>query len=174
MAGDDDDWSEDEEGSPSGGRRRPVGKALFLAAPALALALAGGGWLYVSGRLAPLLGYFHAETASAPAVAPQPAYYDLPAILVNVRASGGGQAYLKLSATLALQDGSARAAVDADLPLVVDSLIVELWNLPIEDFKNAAAMDSLRADLLTQLSIRLKPVVVRDILFKEVVISMGG
>jgi flagellar FliL protein len=158
--------------SPSAPNRRPVKIILLVAVPAVAMLL-GGGWLFATGRLTPLLELIHGETASSvPAPPPQPVYADLPAILIDVRAAGGREAYLKLDAALELANASAKPFVEAEMPVIVDSFNVELWNLPLDDLKDPAAVDSLRSDLLAQIDLRLKPVVVKDILFKDMVISM--
>ena len=169
---DQDGWDSDGI-SPSAPNRRSFTRILAMLVPALAM-LVGGGWMVHTGRLAPLLRYVHNETAgSAATPRPQPVYADLPALLMDVRTSGGSEAYLKLDATLELADASAKPVIDADMPLIVDSFNVELWNLPLNDLKTPAAVDALRSDLKTQISLRLKPIVIKDVLFKEMTISMG-
>jgi len=162
-----------EEAPPPELPRRSFKKILLMVVPVVLALLGGGGWLFTSGRLAPLLDHGSAETPAGP---PPPAdrfYYDLPELLVDLRASGQGEVYLKLRAALELERAGDQSLMDEDLPVITDGFEVHLRELRVEDLKTPASMDALRSELLTELNARLKPVVIKDILFKEMTITMG-
>lgn len=173
MAERDDEYDESddsrEEGLPSAPKGRSFKKILLVVIPLALLLLGGGSWLFVSGRLASLLGHPPAGGTDAPSPPPpaELAYYDLPEILVNLNAPKGREVYLKLLVSLQLNRAADQGFLDGSLPVITDSLEGYLRELRVEDLKEPGNMEALRSELLSRLNGRLKPVVIKDILFKE-------
>ena len=181
MARDDDDERDEDDGvadddSPSGSGRRSFPKILLLVLPVLLALIGGGAWLFMSGRLDSLLGRTHAAPDAAAAAPPvvERVFYDLPEMLVNLNSPDRRGTYLRLRAALELEKVTDQPLIDDKLPLITDSFEVHLRELRVEDIAQPSAMDALRSELLISLNRRLQPVVVKDVLFKEMQIGMGG
>ena len=154
--------------------RRPIKKILLIVLPIVLALIAGGGWFYVSGRLAPLLGQNHVESKpEAPKVAER-FYYDLPEMLVDLRRTRHQGSYLKLRAALELEHASDQTLVDEELPVITDSFEVHLRELRIEDLSTPGALEALRSELLLRLNQRLHATIVKEVLFKEMLVGTAG
>jgi flagellar FliL protein len=140
---------------------------LFIILPIL-LVLGGAGGAYVAGLLDPLLGAKQEEEVLA---AGQTVFYDLPEMLVNLSIGGRKSSYLKISLSLELEDPAAMVRVDQVLPRIVDNFQVYLRELRIEDLNGSAGLQRLREELLLRVNTAVQPVVVRDVLFKEMLIQ---
>ncbi len=144
---------------------------LFIVLP-LVLVLGGAAGAYVAGVLDPLLGKAEeqkdgaAQAKAAPAV-----FYDLPEMLVNLNGGGRKASYLKISVSLELEDAATLEHVDQVLPRIVDSFQVYLRELRIEDLNGSAGLQRLREELLLRVNAATQPAVVRDVLFKEMLIQ---
>lgn len=163
---------EDDESSASG-RRIPGKKlVLFIVLPFLVIAAAGGG-IYASGLLDSLLGLqeqdgelLSQEEEQGPSV-----YYEVPDMLVNLNTSGRKAGYLKISVSLEVGSEDDFLMLDAVLPRIVDSFQVYLRELRIEDLNGSAGLQRLREELLMRVANAAAPTVVRDVLFREMLIQ---
>ncbi len=162
-----------EDGAgPARGRRVP-GKKLILVIilPFLLIGAAGGG-IYASGLLDSLLGIEEqdgelvAEAESGPSV-----YYEVPEMLVNLNTSGRRVGYLKISVSLEVGSEEDFPKLDAVLPRIVDDFQVYLRELRIEDLRGSAGLQRLREELFMRVSNAAAPTVVRDVLFRELLIQ---
>jgi len=143
---------------------------LFILLPLLLLG-GGGGAAYVSGALDGLLGK-GAEEVEVDAPAPVPsAFYDLPELLVNLSNEGRRVSYLKLSISLELPGEASIARIEAVMPRIVDNFQVYLRELRTEDLQGSAGMQRLREELLTRVNLAAHPVVVRDVLFRQMLVQ---
>ena len=142
---------------------------LFVILPIL-LVLGGAGGAYFAGLLDPLLGAKQEEEEAALASG-ETVFYDLPEMLVNLSGSGRKSSYLKISLSLELEDPAAMVRVDQVLPRIVDNFQVYLRELRIEDLNGSAGLQRLREELLLRVNTAVQPVVVRDVLFKEMLIQ---
>lgn len=158
------------EATPRGGLN---GKklVLFIILPLLLL-LGGLGGAYFAGLLDPLLGRQEAavEEEHAPAV-PQTVFFDLPQMLVNLNTGGKKNNYLKIAISLELSSQEDSAALQNLLPRVVDNFQVYLRELRVEDLRGSAGVQRLREELLLRVNNAVHPVVVRDVLFKEMLVQ---
>ena len=163
---------EDGEGSASG--RRVPGKklVLFIVLPFLLIGSAGGG-IYASGLLDSLLGIeehdgalLSQEEEQSPSV-----YYDVPEMLVNLNVSGRRTGYLKISVSLEVGSEEDFLKLDAVLPRIVDNFQVYLRELRVEDLNGSAGLQRLREELLMRVANAAAPTVVRDVLFREMLIQ---
>jgi len=162
-----------EDGAgPARGRRVPGKKlVLFIILPFLLIGAAGGG-IYASGLLDSLLGIEEqdgeliAEAELGPSV-----YYEVPEMLVNLNTSGRRVGYLKISVSLEVGSEEDFPKLDAVLPRIVDDFQVYLRELRVEDLNGSAGLQRLREELFMRVSNAAAPTVVRNVLFRELLIQ---
>lgn len=100
----------------------------------------------------------------------QPAYYDIPAILVNLK-SGEKQSFLKLAVSLELKDPEAAKALEGLLPRVIDQFQTYLRELRVEDLSGSEGTFRLKEELLRRVNGAIAPVRVETVLFKEMIVQ---
>ncbi len=162
-----------EAGEGSARGRRIPGKklVLFIVLPFLLIGAAGGG-IYASGLLDSLLGIeerdgeIMAEAELGPSV-----YYEIPEMLVNLNTSGRRVGYLKISVSLEVGSEEDFPKLDAVLPRIVDDFQVYLRELRVEDLNGSAGLQRLREELFMRVANAAAPTVVRDVLFRELLIQ---
>ena len=103
-------------------------------------------------------------------VAAAPVFYDLPDFLSNL-SGPPPQRYLKMRVSLQLDSPEASKVVDEQLPRVLDGFQTYLRQLRPEDLDGSAAMLRLKEELLRRLNLAIQPPVVKDILFKEIIVQ---
>jgi flagellar FliL protein len=111
----------------------------------------------------------HGE-AAAHGVPGAPLFFDLPAILVNLR-SDDKPVFLKLVVSLEVKDHDTLKAVEAVLPRVVDQFQTYLRELRVEELSGSAATYRLKEELLRRVKIAAAPMDVSDVLFKDMIIQ---
>jgi flagellar protein FliL len=154
---------------PEAEARRFGGKkiVLFIVLPVVVLAAAAVA-VFFSGAADGLLHRgAHAEKAAAkPAV-----FFDMPELLVNLNTGGRRVSFLKLSIALELTDPADVPKVQLLMPRLIDSFQVYLRELRLEDLRGSAGVYRLREDLLARVNETAKPVKIKDVLFKEMLIQ---
>ncbi len=166
----------DAESKPDAGGTNGKSIVLFVVLPILLLFGAVLG-AYFMGMLDPLLGVPPKQPKAEQAAAPMPevnqsaVFYDLPEMLVNLNAGGRKASYLKISVSLELQSEAAMEQVKQVLPRVIDNFQVYLRELRIEDLRGSAGLQRLREELLLRVNAAVRPVVVKDVLFKEMLVQ---
>lgn len=191
MAEDDDDFEGDEpefEATPvSGGGRK---KLLLLIVLPVVLVLGGAAVAYFTGLADPLLALFgkgeHAEAGTGQTAAPegqapaepakaaveQPVVnYELPEILVNINNGSRVKSFLKIQASVELANEADIEKVVAVLPRIVDNFQVYLREMKPDDLAGAAGVFRLREELLSRVNAAVRPVQVKDVLFKEFIVQ---
>jgi flagellar FliL protein len=162
---------EDGEGPVRGSRVPGKKLVLFIILPLLLIGAAGGG-IYASGLLDSLLGIeeqdgdIMAEEELGPSF-----YYEVPEMLVNLNTSGRKVGYLKISVSLEVGSETDFAKLDAVLPRIVDGFQVYLRELRVEDLRGSAGLQRLREELFMRVANAAAPTVVRDVLFREMLIQ---
>lgn len=139
--------------------------ALILAA---VLLLVGGGL-----GAAWFMGYFspapppeeHAEAAPDPNA--PPVYYQMDNMLVNLSTTGRRPMYAKVRVQLVLEKEDDRPKVTENMPRIVDSFQTYLRELTPEELQGSAGLLRLREELLLRVNAAVAPVVVKDLLFQE-------
>jgi flagellar FliL protein len=110
-------------------------------------------------------GEKHAEAG------PPPVFLDLPDMLVNLSTSGGERAMLKLAVALEVPDQETVAQIEPIMPRVTDNFQVFLRELRVEDLSGSAGMFRLKEELVRRVNLAVAPAVVKDVLFKEMLIQ---
>jgi len=158
--------------SPAGGRRVPGKKlVLFIVLPFLLIGATGGG-IYASGLLDSLLGIeeLDAELVVEEEVGPS-VYYEIPEMLVNLNSNSRKAGYLKISVSLEVGSEEDFVKLDSILPRIVDDFQVYLRELRVEDLHGSAGLQRLREELFIRVANAAAPTVVRDVLFREMLIQ---
>lgn len=169
----DQDVEDGAGGEPqSSGKMSGKKLVLFIVLPILLL-VGGGAGAYVAGLLDPLLGKAepHAEEPEPEVKATESMFYDLPEMLVNLNAGGSKVSYLKIVVSLELNDGPDLDRINQVLPRIVDNFQVYLRELRVEDLTGSAGLQRLREELLLRVNAAAHPAVVKDVLFKEMLVQ---
>ncbi len=168
----------DLDGEPP--RKKWSGKKIVILAAAALLILGGGGaavMMLTGGEDHPKAeGEEHAEEAEhgeGPAKAEkiETIFIDLPDMVVNLNTGGRQPRYLRAKISLEVDRQSARKAVEAQLPRVLDDFQVYLREMRLEDLNGSAGLYRLKEELLRRLNTTLAPVEVKDVLFREMLVQ---
>lgn len=147
------------------------GKALilFIVLPLL-LVGGGGGGAYFAGVFdgEEPVEEAHEEVEEAPKVV---VFYDLPEMLINLSSSGSDSSFLKLGVSLELDDETVLPELEKLMPRVMDSFQVYLRELRREDLRGSAGIYRLKEELLYRINSSIKPIQVKDVLFKEMLVQ---
>lgn len=160
--------AEGAEGAPKK-KRSLVKTLLFFGLPAV-LVLGGAAYFFLlsGGEEAAAEGEHGAAHADA---GPPPVFLDLPDMLVNLSSATGERAMLKLAVALEVPDQETIALIEPIMPRVTDNFQVFLRELRIEDLSGSAGMFRLKEELVRRVNLAVAPAVVKDVLFKEMLIQ---
>ncbi|MGE5537917.1 MAG: flagellar basal body-associated FliL family protein [Gemmatimonas sp.] len=158
------------DGMPEPEGRRFGGKkiVLFIVLP-LMVVIAAAVAVLATGVADGLLG--RGEHAERQAAAKPAVFFDMPELLVNLNSSGRRVTFLKLSISLELTDPQDIPKIQLMLPRLVDNFQVYLRELRLEDLRGSAGVYRLREDLLARVNEAAKPVPVKDVLFREMLVQ---
>ena len=132
----------------------------------------GGGGLYFSGLAESLI----TQAKDLAGITDEPeahvaVFYELPELLVNLNGGGKKGSFLRLKVALELESKDAVDRLEQVLPRVIDNFQVYLRELRIEDLKGSAGLFRLKEELLVRVNAAVKPLHVRDVLFKEMIVQ---
>ncbi len=148
---------------------------LFVVLPLL-LVSGGGAAAFFLGALDGVLGKKPTPELAAvdPAAAPaagEGVFFDLQEMLVNLNTGGRKTHYLKISVSLEVDSEDDVLQLQRVMPRIVDSFQVYLRELRIEDLHGSAGLQRLREELLLRVNSAAQPTVVRDVLFREMLVQ---
>jgi flagellar FliL protein len=165
---------DDTEAAPAPEQKKksklPSKKLLIIVGAVVLLLILGGGGAAFTG----MLGGSETENAAEPAEEEEEqvgTFYDLPEMLVNLSTNGKKLGFLKLRVALELKEPEATEHVEAVLPRIIDNFQTYLRGLRMEDLNGSAGLYRLREELLLRVSAAVKPVEVKDVLFKEMLVQ---
>ncbi len=158
--------AEVNEAEAEGGKRK-LGKPVIIGIGALALVLAAGAGAFFLTQS----GGGNAEVAPIAANLPEPYFYDLPEMTVNLNTGGGAAEFLKLSIALELSEESMLDIVEPRMPRVLDAFQVYLRELRRADLEGSAGIYRLKEELQRRINLAVYPATVDNILFKEILIE---
>lgn len=183
MAEEDEDISDldeeegledDDESNGLAQKRKLSGKHIVLiGGPAIVL-LVGGVAAFFFGAFDSLLYSILGKEPPSEHVEEAPEevmFYDLPEMLVNLRAGGKQTNFLKLQVALEIKKTESVEALTHLLPRVIDNFQVYMRELRIEDLDGSAGMFRIKEELLSRVNAAVYPIEVNDILFKEMLIQ---
>jgi flagellar protein FliL len=164
--------------APEGGKAKKKlklsRKKLMMLGGALLLLVGLGGGAMVMGVPAMIMGGGDEAAAEEEAVEHEETigvFFDVPEMLVNLSTNGKKLGFLKLKVALELADEEAQHKVETVLPRIIDTFQTYLRGLRIEDLNGSAGLYRLREELLLRVSAAVKPVEVKDVLFKEMLVQ---
>lgn len=167
--------ADDEEGEGAGAqeteKKKISGKSIVMIAAPVLLVLIGGGAAFFFGLFDSLLGEDELIEEEEFELTQEVVFYDLPEMLVNIKASGRQQSFLKVRVALELDQADAVVQLERLLPRIIDNFQVYLRELRAEDLTGSAGMFRIKEELLTRVNAAVDPVHVNDILFKEILIQ---
>ena len=170
-----DDAEKGEEGAEGAAPKKRFGKKFLMIAGAGGLVLllaigAGVYFLFFSGS-GDAGKTKVAGAGSAPLVAPQVVFFDMPDIVVNIQTADGTPAYLKLSVSLELDAADEKPGLQALMPRIVDQFQSYLRELRIDDLRGSAGVMRLKEELARRINTVAAPYQVRDVLLKQVIVQ---
>lgn len=163
---------DDQNGEESSGGKKKLLIVIFIVILLIVGGLAGA---YFTGLLDPVIKMIvgnpdtteeQVDTFSGPSV-----FYELPALTVNLNTAGRKARFIKIQVSLELTNEADKPKVEAVIARVMDNFNVYLRELRIEDLSGSAGIYRLREELLIRIRGAVAPVVVKDILFKEMLIQ---
>ncbi len=180
------DEAEDE--APEGGDAEPKKKGkkgpllLLVALPALVLLLGGAaGAMFLlkgkggdehaaaEGEHAPAAGGHGGARGEAAAY--EVVFYEMPELLVNIRAEDGRASYLKLKVTLECDSEETIHAIEPAMPRVMDRFQSFLRELRVEDLNGSLGSYRLRIELLRRVNLAVAPAQINAVLIEEMLIQ---
>lgn len=158
-------------------KKRISGKRLIIFAAILLLVLIGGGvgaafmlGLF-GGSPPPPVEEGAAKPPPPPTTAQRAFFFEVPDLIVNLNTSGRKSTFLKIKIALELEGPQDVDRINDVLPRIVDNFQVYLRELRVDDLNGSAGMYRLREELLRRVNISARPVKVRDVLFKEMLVQ---
>lgn len=170
----------DEDAPPSKGSKK---KLLIIIGLALFLVVGGAAAAYFTGLLQPVIEAITGEVAEAEGEGGEAAnegdgtlvgeavFLDLEEMMVNINTGGRKSTFLKIKVALELENPADIEKIRLVMPEIIDNFQVYLRELRIEDLKGSAGMYRLREELLIRVSAAAAPIVVNDVLFKEMLVQ---
>lgn len=98
-------------------------------------------------------------------------FYDLPDMLINLSSAADDASFLKLVVSLELDDETVLPELEKLMPRVMDNFQVYLRELRREDLRGSAGVYRLKEELLYRINSSIKPIQVKDVLFKEMLVQ---
>ena len=92
-------------------------------------------------------------------------------MLLNLAPSGSKPNYLKISLVLQVSNEQESQTVTAKTPLLVDAFQTFLRELRAPDFNSSGSMIYLKEELLKRANKITYPIIIKEILFKELVVN---
>jgi len=181
---------ESESESPEGEqsprkKKRWSGKklVLFFILPALLL-VGGAGGAFVMGLIdlgaadpaaadgaEVAEGAEGAEETHEEASGPEPVFFDLPIMLVNLNSADMKAHFLKINVSLEVASRDDVPRLEAVLPRIVDNFQLYLRELRVEDLRGSEGMYRLREELLRRVNAAVHPTHVTGVLFREMLVQ---
>ncbi|HZT89973.1 MAG TPA: flagellar basal body-associated FliL family protein [Stellaceae bacterium] len=152
--------------APEAPKRRSKKLLLLIAAPLLLLPAAGGG-LYFMG----FIGGGAAQQSETKVAKAEPAFFDVPEMLVNINSGNKRTGFLKIAISLELPDAKEIPKIQVLMPRILDNFQTYLRELRVEDLKGSAGLYRLREELLMRVNAAIAPAKVNEILFKEMLVQ---
>ena len=176
MSGEDrDDLLEEaseefKDGDPDSNAKGGGAKKLLLILLPILL-LGGGAGVYYSG----LLNEVNERKPQAEKIVkptPQKSkYYDLPDMLVNLNSVGSKPSYLKLRASLELEEGTDTILLTILKPRIIDKFHVYMRELRLSDLRASAGLHRLREKLRLEINKAVSPIEVKQVLFRNMLVQ---
>lgn len=94
-------------------------------------------------------------------------FHPLPEMMINLSSDPGKVSYLKLQASLELDDAKSIDKLQKVMPRIQDTIQVYIRELKVADLKSSIGIEKLRQELLKRIQLIAKDVKIFDILFPQ-------
>lgn len=183
--GDDDE--DDGGGRKKGGRRRKL--IMFAGIPLVVLIIGAAAYLFVLPMFSggdedvAAVEEEHSdgegdhgegeEGGEGGAGSAGKGFLEIPQQIVNLNSNDGTTPFLRFTASLELVNNSEenRAAVEANMPRILDNFITYMRELHPDETQGSASMFRLKQELLARINRAVQPVQVSDVLFTEWIVQ---
>ena len=134
----------------------------------------------LTGVFSPSMGQASEEKHAKPeakgeghgAAAPAEVFFKVPDIVVNLNNTGrSSPSFLKISILIEVAHPEDMPAIEKVMPRIIDNFQVYLRELRLADLRGTSGIDRLREELLLRVGIAARPVQVKDVLFREMLIQ---
>lgn len=157
---------DDESEEGKGGKK----KLLLILLPLLLLG-GGGAGVYFSGILEDKADeVVQTETVAEPEPV-KSVYFDLPDMLVNLNSVGPKPSFLKLRASLELEEGADTGQLRKLQPRIIDKFNVYMRELRLNDLRASGGLAQLREELRLEINRAVSPVQVKQVLFRNMLVQ---
>jgi flagellar protein FliL len=99
------------------------------------------------------------------------AYYEMPAVLVNIQSDGERPTYLKLKLSVQFEDLETAESLTDVMPVLTDQFQTFLRELRVEDISGSAGTYRLRTELLRRVNLALSPEQASAVLIEEMLVQ---
>ncbi len=168
IEGDGEEDADSTEESKKSRFAMPTGKLRYAIIGVAFIVILGGAGAYLSGLFDGLLKAEEEVELYQPV---NVVFYELPEMIVNLVSNSKKPAYLKIHLSLELDENEDLVTLEKLLPRVIDHFQVFLRELRVDDLNGSAGIYRIKEELLRRVSIAVYPVVIRDVLFKEMLIQ---
>lgn len=161
--------TEEENKAPDESKKKK--KKIIIAAVIALIILLAGGYFLKSGSNSSAKENSHQENKTANLVKPHDVFYDLEDFMVNLASSDSRPRFLKLTLTISISSNVDTSLIAKKLPIIRDSFQVYLRELRPADLQGSQATYILKEELLLRINKILFPIVVQDILFRDILVN---
>ena len=154
-------------GSPAAKKSRRGLMILIILAAVLVIAGAVAGLGFAGIVKIPFLS--HHKTKQV--VAPQMQFIKMPELVANLDAGADADSYAKMQAELEVPDAVSAAAVNTQMPAIVDMFQTYLRTMQPGDLQGAEGLYRLREAFLARANVIVAPASVQDVLFIELIVQ---
>lgn len=99
------------------------------------------------------------------------AYYEMPAVLVNIQSENERPTYLKLKLSVQFEDAETAETLTEKMPVLTDQFQTFLRELRVEDISGSAGTYRLRMELLRRVNLAMTPEQASAVLIEEMLVQ---
>jgi flagellar FliL protein len=99
------------------------------------------------------------------------AYYEMPAVLVNIQSESDRPTYLKLKLSVQFDDAETAEVLTEKMPVLTDQFQTFLRELRVEDISGSAGTYRLRMELLRRVNLAMTPDQASAVLIEEMLVQ---
>lgn len=157
------------EAAAAGVKKTRRGMVVIAAAIVLLLLLGAVGFLAHAGIVK--LPFLSHVARREKAVAQQIQFIKVPELIANLDAGPDSDSYAKMQAELEVTDAASAAAVNAQMPAIIDLFQTYLRAMQPDDLRGSEGLYRLREALLARANVIVAPATVQNVLFIEMVVQ---
>lgn len=150
--------------------RQRLKKIILIAVPLILCAIAGAIFFFKVIRSPKNYKPGESNAVNAEQIISN-SYLELKEMIVNLAPSGPAKNYLKISLILQLSSDQDTKIVASKMPIIIDNFYLFMRELRATDFNSTGTTLQFKEELLKRANKITAPIVIKDILFKEMVVN---